>query len=159
MPRAHKKTAAKDYPDAGIKKGDVYYLWTTRSGPYSKGVKHRQKTPPKRQQLTGSEFLRAQYDLEDRISALRGSTNLDDFKAEVDSIIEDIRSLGEEQQEKFDNMPDGLQQGSTGEQLQARAEACESWASSLEAVSIPDEEISEVIDGLVDELEQEGYSE
>lgn len=136
MPRVHKLTAAKDYPDKGIKKGDTYYKWTTRPGGRGKGIVHRQATYPKRQQLTSSDFLIQVYDIEDRIADLVAD---DALEGERDSIVDDIRALAEEQSEKLSNMPEGLQQSPTGEILQERADACEAWASEIEAVTIPDE--------------------
>ena len=64
-----------------------------------------------------------------RVDALFADDNLE---GERDSIVEDIRALGEEQSDKLSNMPDGLQQAPTGEMLQNRADACEDWASEIE---------------------------
>ena len=33
MPRVSKQVARKDYPNAGIKKGDLYYKWKFRYSP------------------------------------------------------------------------------------------------------------------------------
>ena len=47
-------------------------------------------------------------------------------------VAEALRELGSEQQEKYDNMPEGLQQGDTGQMLEERASNCESWADEIE---------------------------
>lgn len=154
MPRVHKLTAAKDYPDKGIKKGDTYYKWTTRPGGRGKGIVHRQVTYPRPQQLTSSEFMIAVYDIEDRISALIAD---DDLGGERDSIVDDIRALGEEQSEKRDGMPDSLQEGPTGELLQERADACDQWATDLENVNVPDDGDEDEKQSAVDELQGCNY--
>jgi hypothetical protein len=48
MARVHQKTAAKDYPAQGIKKGDTYFTWKTRQtfGKSYYGVVHRSLTRP-----------------------------------------------------------------------------------------------------------------
>jgi uncharacterized protein YukE len=130
MPRVHHRKARKDYPDHNIKRGDMYYTWSLKTGPRSSRT-YRQLSPPRRSQLTTSDFLSQLYDLEDRLLKLSGDTILD-VTSEVEDIAGEIRQLGEEQQEKVDNMPDGLQQGDTGQMIQERAEACEQWASDLE---------------------------
>jgi hypothetical protein len=88
---------------------------------------------PKRSELTQSEFLATVWDIEDRLEALSDP-------AELESIIEDIRQVGEEQTEKRDNMPEGLQDAPTGELLEQRADMCEDWANNLEQEDPPDED-------------------
>ena len=47
-------------------------------------------------------------------------------------VAEALRELGSEQQEKYDNMPGGLQQRDNGQMLEERASNCESWADEIE---------------------------
>lgn len=124
MPRVHKRKAAKDYPDHGIVKGDTYYYTKMKTGPRSSRVL-RSKTPFRRSQLTGSEYLGTLYDIED------DQAKLDSLEDSSD-IAERYRTLGEETLEKFDNMPEGLQAGDTGQMLQERADACETAADEIE---------------------------
>ena len=124
--------ARKDYPNFGVAKGDTYYGWSLPMGGTFRAYKS--KTMPKPRQLTTSEFQISRLDLEDRINALSTDMSFDDIRSEVESIAEDIKSLGEEQTEKFDNMPEGLQSGPSGELLEGRASACEEWAEGLEEV-------------------------
>jgi hypothetical protein len=137
MTKAHfVKRARKDYADHDIKKGESYYWWKFMRGGRG-GPKIFSKTAPKASQLTQSEFLSQIYDLQDRISELViDSSSIEDFDSEVQSIIDDIRSLGEEQSDKYSNMPDGLQNGDVGQLLQDRADGCEQWASDLEGIDI-----------------------
>ena len=126
MPKVNHVKARKDYPEQGIKKGDMYYTWNLMTGPRSSRT-YRQLAAPKRSQLTTSEFLKRIYDIEDRISAL---TDLSD----LENIVSDLRELSDDEQGKYDNMSEGLQQGSTGQLIEARATACSDAADAFEAI-------------------------
>jgi hypothetical protein len=124
MARAFHKKAAKDYPQHGIAKGDMYWFAEVKTGPRSSRT-IRSKNPIPRSQLTSSSFLSTAYDLSDRLDACQTKQDLEDIKSE----FEDLR---EETQGSLDNMPDGLQQGSTGELLQERIDQCEALVGELE---------------------------
>lgn len=151
--------ARKDYPESGIKKGEEYYHWKFRFG----GI-HRSKTPPKPSQLTQSEFLSTLYDLQERLGNLQAD-NAEDLKTDVEEIASELRDLGQDCQGKLDNMPDGLQQGETGQLLEQRADSCENAADELEGIDfewsevdtlaeIKDEEPDIEEDDLKEELER-----
>lgn len=127
MARVHTLKAAKDYPEIGVVKGDTYYKWSRKipSGGGWRSATFKSKTYPKRSRLTSSEFLGAVYDLEDQISDAESPDDLEGF-------AEDARGIGSEQEEKFENLPEGLQGSSTGELLQERAQQCEEWANQIE---------------------------
>lgn len=125
MAKAQQVKAAKDYPQFGIKKGDMHYTWEIFNGRTSR--RYRQIAPPRRSQLTGSEFLAAVYDIEDELAAL---SSLDD----LEDLIDRLEALANETQEKFDNMPSGLQQGDTGQQLEARANGCTEAKDELDSI-------------------------
>jgi len=126
MARPQKRTAAKDYPNNGIAKGDTYWYVQIKTGPRSSRVM-RQKQPFRRSQLTTSDYLAQLYDWEDTKSGL------DDMES-AQELADTIRALGEEQTAKYENMPEGLQQGDTGQMLEARAEACEAAAGDIEEI-------------------------
>lgn len=152
MPKVyHVKAARKDNPRHGIKKGQPYYWWKKRPPGARSGYKVYSLTRPTRQQLTSSEFLSRCFDLEDALS------NADLMPDDLDDICSSIRELGDEQEEKLQNMPDALQFGSTGELLQARKDACEAWADELEGVNTPDEVDEDDIED--EDLEAEGFDE
>jgi len=131
MPRVYKvESARKARPALGIAVGDTYYYWKRRKGPLQMS-----KTYPKRSQLTGSPFLQTVYDIEDRIAALTADEGLPDAVAEI---AQELRDLAEECQGNFDNMPEGLQQGDTGQLLEARVEGCNNAADELEAIDFSD---------------------
>ena len=126
MPKVNRVVARKDYPEHGVKKGDLHYTWSLKTGPRSSRT-YRQIAPPRRSQLTTSEYLGALYEWEDSLAAA------EDLEA-IRPLVDDIRTLGEEQREKFDNMPEGLQMGETGQMIEARAEACDAAADQLEEI-------------------------
>lgn len=139
MARVHfVKAAAKDNPVA--KKGESYYWWKPRYG-----SKRYSKTQPRPSQLTTSDFLSQQMELEERIGDMKADdyTTFEDLRSEVEEIVSEIQSLGEEQGDKLSNMPDSLQQGPTGELLEGRASSCEEWADELSGVDLDVDEPTE----------------
>jgi hypothetical protein len=163
MARVHRvEHARKAIPSAGIEVGDSYYWWAFMVGGRG-GPRHVSKTYPRRSQTTQSEFYAGVYDLEDRIGELDASIDAgayesgDDLKSELEDIVSEIRQLGEEQGEKFDNMPEGLQQSDIGQMLEERRDACESWADAIESIEVEEVDEAAVIDELkADRLDGEG---
>lgn len=127
------KSARKEIPSISVRVGDSYYHWKMMVG--GRGVKRMSKTPPKRQQLTNSAFLQGVYDIEDAISALTAGP---DLETDRDDIAQQFRDLAQETQDSLDNMPEGLQQGPTGELLQERIDTCEAAADELEGIDFSD---------------------
>ena len=141
MPRVtHVKAARKDNPVC--KKGESYDWWSTRStiGKRYVSHKHYSLTRPKRSQLTQSDFLSQMYDIEDEVIAGfdNAGDSLEELRSMVEDAVEQIRGLGDECCEKLDNMPEGLQDGPTGELLQSRSDECESMADELEQIDLDD---------------------
>jgi hypothetical protein len=132
----HVKKARKDNKAQGIKKGNEYWWWSFKHG-YSSS-KHYSLTPPKRSQTTQSPFYAAMYDIEDMISDAVAD---DTLPGVVESIVEALREAADECQEKFDNMPEGLQQGDTGQLLEQRVEACNTAADEFEGIDMEVPEI------------------
>ena len=145
MTKAHfVKKARKAHPAGGIKKGESYYWWAFMVGGRG-GPKHYSKTPPRRSQLTQSEFLGSLYDIEDDLAALTVET-----LEERDDIVQRLNDLADEQEEKCNNMPEGLQQSGSGEMLTERAEACRNAATELEQVDIEDDDKEAALQALQD---------
>lgn len=126
MARVHHRKAAKDYPAQGIAKGDMYYYAKIKTGPRS-SRELRSKTPFKRSQLTVSEFKATLFDIEDDLAAI---TSIDD----IPDIAERLRSLAQDQEERLENMPEGLREGDTGQMLTERKDACETAADELDDI-------------------------
>jgi len=131
----HVKKARKENKAAGIKVSDQYWIWSHQVG--GRFVKQYFKTQPKRSQTTSSDFQAQAYDLEDTLIALvddvrKKITFIDDIQGDLQALADEVRQLGAEQTEKRDNMPQGLQEGPTGEMLQERADMCESTVQTIE---------------------------
>lgn len=119
----------------GIKVGDSYYWWK-----FKRGGKRWSATPPKRSQLTQSNFYASVYDLEDDVIS---NASADDGLAGVrDDVTSTLQEIADQCQESLDNMPEGLQQGSTGELLQERIYAMESAISEFDGLELdePDDD-------------------
>ena len=116
--------------------GDPYVWWKFRFG----GRYVRCGDPacyPRAQDLTRSEWVSRLADFDDARDAIAAAsyTDPDDAASEVDSLASEVREFGEEQQEKHDNMPEGLQEGDTGQLLQERADSMSNAADELETVA------------------------
>lgn len=131
MARAHYvKAARKARPEYGIKVGDPYWWWQFRNCGKSYSA-----TPPRRSQLTRSNFLSQMYDLEDGLSW--EATSPEDLESTRDDIVQQLESLKDECQESLDNMPEHLQESSdSGQTLQQRIEGLENAISEYEGVDL-----------------------
>jgi hypothetical protein len=146
------KKARKNYPKEGIKKGQEYWHWKFR-----RCEKRRSKTRPKPSQLTRSEYLGTLYGIREELEVaceifdgMFAGANVDsdgtdvdgelsDFETERETLAgaftnaaEQIRDLGNDAEEKLENLPDNLRDSPTGELLRSRAERCEVLAADLE---------------------------
>lgn len=127
MPKIKKIVARKDYPKEGIKKGDEYYFTSIRTGRGGRVL--RSLTPFKQSQLTNSPFLSGWY-----AASEAWGESAKDADAMREAAVA-IRELGEEAQNSFDNMPEGLQMGDTGQTLENRASHADSIAGDLESLA------------------------
>jgi len=160
MPRVNVvKKAAKDYPEQGIKKGQEYFWWKFRFGPMVRSKEH-----PKPWQLTRSEFYSTLYQIQDALGKITAE-DVESLQQQVQDLAGQIRELGEECQEKHDNMPDSLQDSETGELLTSRAEAMESAADELEGIDFDnfeeptDDEVREELEGELGDEKEPGIGE
>lgn len=127
MPKVEKRVARKAYEREGIKPGDTYYY--TKIKLQRGGLVMRSLTPFKQSQLTQSPFKSGWL-------AMQEAWEESDKGADaIQEAANAIRSLGEDAQGAFDNMPEGLQQGDTGQMLEARATACNEAADTLDGLS------------------------
>lgn len=127
MPRVVQRKARKDYPSSGIKKGDMYYYTSLKM--QRGGLVKRSLTPFKPSQLTNSPFKSG------FLSIGEGWEDGDRDGAAMREAAEAMREVGTECQDSFDNMPEGLQQGDTGQMLENRASECERIADELEGLA------------------------
>lgn len=147
------RTVPRDGKDlVYIAKGESYYWWQFKNS-ISKNIS---KSRPRNSQLTQSNYLSTLYGIQE---------SMEDFSAseasEVAEFIDDIKGQLEElkdtTEESLNNMPEGLQQGSTGELLQERIDALDSAISELEEIDTDYEEPEEddIIEELKDDVEYE----
>lgn len=129
MPKVKYVKAAKDHPAQGIAKGEMYYVWAIKT--QRGGITLRSKTPPRQSQLTLSEYKSAAWELVERLEDFQKPSDISDLVSFRDELVSDAENLRDEQQEKLDNMPEGLQQGDTGTMIQERIEALESFIEEL----------------------------
>lgn len=131
MARAHfVQKAAKDNPVC--KKGESYWWWKPMVGGRG-GAKRFSKERPSRSQLTQSEYYGTAYSLADDMwPNVNDEASLDEFK----SAVEELR---DNEQGKYDNLPDSLQYGSSGELIQERIDECQSLLDELDGIDLPDE--------------------
>ena len=122
--RVHHVKAGKDYPDQGIKKGEMHYTWAL-----FRQRARRSKVKPTRSQLESSEFKSAYYALVD--SNLPAAT----CDGDLETLAGEVRSLADEERSKVENLPENFQQGEQGERLNNRADELETWADEIESAA------------------------
>lgn len=154
MARVHHRKARKDYPEKGIKKGDMYYFAQIKTGPRS-SLTIRQLTPIKQSQLTSSDFLSQLYGLEEGMDEI---VHDESAVEALTDLAQSLRDLGQEQQDKFDNMPEGFQQGDTGQLLEERVSNCDQWADEIDTIANDlESKIAEINDKPLEDLEDLAY--
>lgn len=127
------KKARRALPDYGIGIGDSYYWWKFRFG-----GKHYSKTPPKQSQLTSSPYLSQILEIQERVF------DREDPESFVEEIKSELESLKDELEGNLQNMPEGLQQGDTGQLLQERIDCLDQAVTDLENIDMEfEDEISE----------------
>jgi len=124
MPRVQYRKARKDYPDNGIKKGDMYYYTSLKL--QRGGIVKRSLKPFKQSELTTSAFKGGWFCTQE---AWNESAKMSE---DITSAADSIREIGEECQNSLEAMPEGLQEGETGQMLQERIDACETCADALD---------------------------
>jgi hypothetical protein len=111
MARQEQRSARKDYPEHGIKKGDQYWFAQIKTGPRSSRIIRSLKRIPQ-SQLTTSPFKSGWFAMQEAWEA--SSKEADDIRAAA----QEMTDLGDQAQESFDNMPEGLQQGENGQEME-----------------------------------------
>lgn len=133
-----------------IAKGDSYRWWKFRYG--GRRVRCMDSAcSPRPSEMINSPFLSQaaalSEGLEDAVAAFESDLDVDALQGAVEEAASGFRELGEEAQGSFDNMPESLQQGDTGQMLEARVEKCDEIADALAEIdlrSVWDEYCSEL---------------
>lgn len=136
------KSARKDYPDHGIKKGESYYWWSFRSPRGGGSGRYFSKTPPKASQLTRSEFKSTLCSIEESLHGLAatGYEDVSSLQTDLDNIKDELESLKSDTEDKLNNMPEGLQQGDTGQLLQTRIDELDTLIGEFDGVDFEEPE-------------------
>lgn len=172
--KARKSPGKCEKCSCGIKIGQPYNWWKFRFG--AKRVRcDKPECQPRRSELTQSEFYGNLFDAEESfqevVASARKAVDVTMAIEATREAAERLREIGQECSDKLSNMPDGLQQGDTGQLLQERADNCEDRADELESAADSaetnwtertgednDEEEKdhqEICDEVLDELESE----
>jgi hypothetical protein len=132
-----------------INKGEKYFMWGLKSG--RGGIVYRQHEScgrPRASQLTLGRLAGVYAAVETAEDAVKAAGDCSDVKQALDECHGEIDSLKDEFQDSFDNMPEGLQQGDTGQLLERRIEQLDEFLTELEnaANDIEEDEDLEVDD-------------
>lgn len=130
MPKVNTAKAAKDYPNEGIKKGDLYYSWAFFRGPTL-----RSKTPPRRSQITGSANLSAAYAVEECLEdALGEAKTVGDVVSALEIAASDADNVISDYDDQIGNLEQAFQGGCPAlEEAQEKRDGLESWKGELES--------------------------
>lgn len=128
-----------------IKVGDTYYTWSRKSG--RGGVtyfQHRECGYPKRSQLSNRKTVAIEDAIDsanDEIQSWTPELGADDTYSDgfeeitnaLQTVADVAREVGQEYQDGFDNMPEGLNQGPTAQAMEEVAQELEGYADELES--------------------------
>lgn len=112
------------------------YLWWQFKGQKGKNVRcTKSACRPRASDLTqgriGQVYAITEA-VEDACEQFRRDGDFESFQSEIESQCSEIESLADEFQSGFDNMPEGLQQGDTGQMIEQRVEALNEYKDELE---------------------------
>ena len=147
MPRVtHVKSARKDYPDAGIAKGDSYYWWKFRYG-----GKRMSKTRPRASQLTQSEHYQLVYSTEEQIADTEHEK--DSMVSALDDAYSEIENWKDELEDRLSNVENAFPNGSPViDTLQTRVDAMETLMEEIEQAKDEVEQLD--LDDLIQEAKE-----
>lgn len=143
-----------------IKAGQPYKYADKRTSGHgfaSVRLKWCESCTPRPSELMSGFAGEVQAAIESMEDDLSSATTPSDLGTALECGASTIQDLASETREKFDNMPDGFQQGDTGQLLESRADALDEWASELESAAPEMEEDKE--EGVTDEEWLEGRRE
>ena len=126
---------ANNPKEEGDAEAASYYWWKHKVA--RGGILRQSKTRPRPSQLTLSTYyggtLSAQEAFEDA-----SPETFEDMVSAIEQLSSDLREVGGQCQGSFDNMPEGLQMGETGQLLEERAQGVEACCDELDSIEPPD---------------------
>ena len=135
MPQVHHVSKCRRSPGAcslcskEIATGEPYYWWQFAFAPKSIRCDNH---PPKPKDLTRSAFWGTLLGIQEE--DFSGAEDTDAVESLRDDVVSQLEDLKSEIEGNLSNMPDSLQQGSTGELLQERIDALDEAISNLQGV-------------------------
>lgn len=142
MPRVHAIAKCRKSPGECGKCGDLiwpgspYLFWAFAFSPRSIRCA-KPECRPKPWDLTRSAYYQALYQLQ---AEEWSADTVDELEAQRDNMVGEVEQLRDEQEEKKSNMPDALQDSSSGELLQERYDSLDEAANALSSVDCTFEE-------------------
>jgi hypothetical protein len=129
MARVFTAKAAKDYPQHGIKKGEMYYYWT----PGFRGQKQMSKTPPKASQLTTSKMSGAYAAGEALEEAIDSASCVQDVVDALEAAVDEIRSVASEYEDASQAETGNGNRVPNADEMEEKAQGLNDWADSIES--------------------------
>lgn len=127
------KSANKDYPNAGIKKGDSYWWWQLYRQP-----RQMSKERPKGSQIASSDYARSVLSLIEGLEEIE-KQDVSWTSDDRDSLVSDLEQIRDEEQEKFDNLPEGFQMGDVGQRLEEHVGDLDGWIDELNGIEFDED--------------------
>lgn len=123
-----------------IQPGDSYQHTTFKTGPYSSMDRNWCRNHPPRSSETTvndrlSRLYSAQESVEDAMVRTKTLADLEDLATALDDAAEEAELVRDEYQESHDNMPENLQYSAQSEELENKANACDTWADELRSAA------------------------
>lgn len=122
--------------DKPIAAGQKYYQWQHRNAPPSR--QHAEHGAPRQSELcTGkmSGVYAATEGVEDAVKVARDNNDPTGLADALRTAAEEVENVRQEYEDGLGNMPDQLQYSSSGEQIQEKIDALESFKDELESAA------------------------
>lgn len=142
MPRVHhvkkaRKTQGSCSCGTEIKPGDPYKWISFMRGPRRVKCANCSFRASELTQGKIGELYGYQEDAYDHLQVWKpekteAETALDDAKLVIETLHDNVEQFRDECEESLSNMPEGLQEGDTGQLLQERIDECENWLSEMD---------------------------
>lgn len=136
-----------------IEPGQQYFSWEFRYGDPHR--QHQACGAPRASQLTQSKMSVVYAAVEAAQDGIAGAESAEDFTSLLSDCASEVDSVKEEYQAALDNMPDSLQQSSTGEEIQEKIDALETFSDSLSNTDFEEREDGETEKDWLEKLRAE----
>lgn len=141
-----------------IVKGEEYYQWAIKQ--QRGGIVRRQHVKhgsPRPSQLTVSQLSQVYAAIEGAQDDVSSAEDASAIRDALEGCKGEMESIRDEFQSNLDNMPEGLQQGDTGQLIQERVEALEEFDNELDSAIGEIEDFDDAEEG--NEESQTAYDE